>query len=113
TFTAVTRQVGLDQSGFGLGVAVGDYDNDGFDDLVITYLGRIALFHNEPDGGGGRKFVDVTAGSGLVDTHFATSCAWGDVDGDGLPDLYMCNYVEVDLGKYTPCVLAGRDVRIT
>jgi hypothetical protein len=113
TFTDVTREVGLDQSGFGLGVAVGDYDNDGFDDLAITYLGRIALFHNEPDGKGGRHFVDVTPRSGLIDTHFATSCAWGDIDGDGLLDLYVCNYVEVDLRKYTPCVLTGTDVRIT
>jgi enediyne biosynthesis protein E4 len=113
TFTDVTKELGLDQSGFGLGVAVGDFDNDGFDDLVITYLGRIALFHNEADANGKRRFVDVTAKSGLVDTHFATSCAWGDIDGDGLLDLYVCNYVEADLKNYAPCALAGTGLRHT
>lgn len=103
TFTNVTAQTGLGQSGYGMGVAVGDYDNDGFDDLVITYLDHVSLFHNEPDGKGGRKFVDVTAASGIVDPHWATSCGWGDVDGDGLLDLYICNYVEIDLKNYKPC----------
>jgi hypothetical protein len=103
TFTDVTEQVGLARTGFNTGVAVGDYDNDGYDDLVITHLGGLALYHNEPDGRGGRHFVDVTARSGLVDPHWATSCAWGDVDGDGLLDLYVCNYLEVDLDHYQPC----------
>jgi hypothetical protein len=113
TFTNVTREVGLDKAGFGIGVAVGDFDNDGYDDLAVTYLGRIALYHNEPAPGGGRRFVDVSAGSGLVNPHFATSCAWGDVDGDGLPDLYVCNYVEADLKSYVPCTVAGTGIRHT
>jgi hypothetical protein len=104
TFTDVTERVGLSQSGYGMGCAVGDFDNDGYDDLVITYLGKIALYHNEPDGKGGRRFVDVTARARLHDPHWATSCAWADFDGDGLLDLYVCNYCEIDLEKYLPCI---------
>src|SRR4029079_4680442 len=77
TFTDVTEAVGLARAGLGMGCAVGDFDNDGFDDLVVPYLGGIVLYHNEPDGKGGRRFVNVTAKAGLRDPHFATSCAWG------------------------------------
>jgi hypothetical protein len=104
TFTDVTEKVGLARAGFGMGCAVGDFDNDGYDDLVVTYLGGVVLFHNEPDGKGGRHFVDVTARAGIKDPHWATSCAWGDLDGDGFLDLYVCNYCEVDLEKYPRCV---------
>jgi enediyne biosynthesis protein E4 len=103
TFRDVTVAVGLDRPCFGMGCAVGDYDNDGFDDLVVTYWGGILLYHNEPDGRGGRRFVDVTAKAGLQNPHWGTSCGWGDVDGDGLLDLYVCNYVEIDLDHYLPC----------
>src|SRR5262249_46743189 len=103
TFADVTREVGLDRAGFGMGCAVGDFDNDGFDDLAVTYWGGVVLYHNEPDGKGGRHFVEVTAKAGIHDPHWATSCAWGDVDGDGFLDLYVCNYCEVDLDKYPFC----------
>ncbi len=104
TFTDVTAEVGLARAGFGMGCAVGDYDNDGWDDLVVTYDGGVVLYHNEPDGKGGRRFVDVTARARLDNNpHFATSCAWGDIDGDGLLDLYVCNYVEVDFDHYPDC----------
>ena len=104
TFTDVTEAVGLARAGFGMGCAVGDYDNDGFDDLVVTYWGGVVLYHNEPDGRGGRRFVDVTAkAGGLHNPHWATSCGWGDIDGDGYLDLYVCNYVEVDLANYPHC----------
>ena len=100
TFTDVTDAVGLNVSTFGTGCAVGDYDNDGFDDLLVTSLGGLTLFRNVPDPAspGGRRFVDVTAAAGLAGTnpHYATSCAWGDLDGDGFLDLYVCNYVELD-----------------
>jgi len=104
TFTDVTVQVGLDRAGLGTGCAVGDFDNDGFDDLVVTYFGGVVLYHNEPDGKGGRKFVDVTEKSKLHNPHWSTSCAWGDIDGDGFLDLYICNYFVLDLQKYVPCI---------
>jgi len=103
TFTDVTEAVGLIRGGFGMGCAVGDFDNDGYDDLAVTYFGGVILYHNRPDGHGGRRFEDVTARAGLRDPHWATSCAWGDLDGDGLLDLYVCNYVELDVANYRPC----------
>ncbi len=103
SFSDVTGAAGLTRTGYGMGCAVGDFDNDGHDDLVITYLRGLALYHNEPDGQGGRRFVDVTERAGLVNPHWGTSCAWGDLDGDGLLDLYVCNYVELDLEHYLPC----------
>ena len=107
TFTDVSEAVGLNVAAFGMGVAVGDFDNDGFDDLVITSLGGLTLFHNEPHPAapGGRHFVDVTNDSGLAGTnpHWGTSCAWGDLDGDGLLDLYVCNYVVIDAAKPVTC----------
>ena len=104
TFTDVTAETGLTHTGYGLGCAVGDYDNDGWDDLIVTYLGGVVLYHNEPDGKGGRHFVDVTKKAKLDNNpHLATSCAWGDIDGDGLLDLYVCNYVEIDFKNYPDC----------
>ncbi len=105
SFTDVTDAVGLNKSGFGVGCAVGDYDNDGFDDLLVTMLGGVRLFHNEQDPAapGGRRFADVTDRAGLSDPHYGTSCAWGDLDGDGFLDLYVCNYVEVDPAKPVTC----------
>jgi enediyne biosynthesis protein E4 len=105
TFTDVTKQVGLDKvTGFAMGCAVGDFDNDGYDDLAITFLGKVVLYHNQPGGPLGRRLVDVSERAGLRDPYWATSCAWGDVDGDGLLDLYICNYVQADLDNYPPCV---------
>ena len=75
------------------GVAVADYDRDGFTDLLVTGWNRVCLFHNEANPTGGRRFVDVTARAGLNDTRWATSAAFGDLDGDGFPDLYICYYV--------------------
>ncbi len=107
TFSDVTDAVGLNVAIFGTGCAVGDYDNDGFDDLVVTALGGLTLFRNVPGPAapGGRRFVEVTAVAGLVgtDPHYATSCAWGDLDGDGFLDLYVCNYVELDTAHPQAC----------
>jgi hypothetical protein len=103
-FRDVTAEVGLDRLSDGKpwfythGCAVADYDNDGWPDLLVTGWGRVALFHNEPvdplDPRRGRKFVDVSVQAGLdKGITWATSAAFGDLDGDGFPDLYVCQYV--------------------
>jgi hypothetical protein len=90
TFSDVTRQAGLAVDMYGLGCAVGDYDNDGRVDIYITAVGQNRLFHNE----GGGRFSDVTARAGVGDTGFSASAAWFDADRDGNLDLYVTNYVE-------------------
>lgn len=94
TFTDVTASVGLDVTCNAMGIAVGDYDNDGFDDLFITAIGGSRLYHNVSDGHGGRKFVDITRSSGIHDTGWPTSAAWVDYDRDGKLDLFVCHYLE-------------------
>ncbi len=86
TFTDVTEAAGLDIEIYGMGVAVGDYDNDGYPDLFITCLGQNRLFHNTGTG----AFVDVTKRSGLAGRDgFSTSALWFDYDRDGLLDLFV------------------------
>ena len=94
TFEDVTRRAGLVQSGSGQGVAVADYDNDGFDDLFVTYWGQNRLYRNRGDG----TFEDVTAHAGLMTDHrrWGTSAAFGDYDNDGFVDLYVANYIDFD-----------------
>ena len=90
SFSDVTAQAGLNVSLYGMGVSVGDYDNDGYDDLYVTGLDHSLLFHNEKNG----RFRDVTRESGAGDEgHWATSAAWLDYDNDGRLDLFVCNYV--------------------
>jgi hypothetical protein len=103
TFTDVTRGSGLDVEIYGLGVSVGDYDNDGRDDVYITALGGDHLFHNE----GAGKFRDVTAQSGLRNAAFASSAAWFDYDRDGKLDLFVANYVQWDQQHDVWCSLDG------
>lgn len=97
TFTDVTDQSGLRRSAWAFGITVGDYDNDGFDDLFITCWGQNILFHNNGDG----TFTDVTEKAGL--THAAkrwgTGCTWIDYDRDGRLDLFVSNYMVFDPGK--------------
>jgi hypothetical protein len=90
-FTDATAGSGLDVSLYGMGVAVGDYDNDGLPDVFISAVGGNRLFHNEGHG----HFKDVTAASGVGGTgkDWSTSCAWVDYDNDGKLDLFVCNYV--------------------
>jgi len=91
TFTDVTQSAGLAVEMYGLGVAVADYDNDGFPDLLITAVGQNRLFHNTGKG----HFVDVTQTAGLGGrSAFSTSAVWFDYDRDGLLDLFVCNYVK-------------------
>ncbi len=90
TFTNVTAGSGLDVEMYGLGVAIGDYDNDGRDDVYITALEGDHLFHNEGHG----KFRDVTRSSGINNANFGTSAAWVDYDRDGKLDLFVANYVQ-------------------
>jgi hypothetical protein len=110
-FRDVTHEVGLDTLAdrepwfYTHGAAVADYDCDGWPDLLVTGYGRVALFHNEPDGNGGRRFVEVTKAAGLTDDLWSTSAAWADLDGDGYPDLYICHYVDWSLTTNHPqCV---------
>jgi len=91
TFTDVTQQAGLAVEMYGMGVAVADYNNDGFPDLLVTAVGQNRLFQNTGKG----HFVDVTAKAGLGGrSGFSTSALWFDFDRDGLLDLFVCNYVK-------------------
>jgi hypothetical protein len=103
TFTDVTRGSGLDVEMYGLGVAVGDYDNDGRDDVYITALEGDRLFHNE----GGGHFRDVTPISQIRNASFGTSAAWVDYDRDGLLDLFVANYVSWEPANDLWCSLDG------
>jgi hypothetical protein len=105
TFTDVTHKAGLDVEMYGLGVAVGDYDNDGFDDLFITALGQSRLFHNNGNG----TFTDVTQKAGLTGPReLSTSAAWVDYDKDGRLDLVVGNYVQWTPETDLYCTLDGK-----
>jgi enediyne biosynthesis protein E4 len=104
TFTDVTRQAGLDVEMYGMGCAVGDYDNDGYDDIYITALGGSHLFHNLGNG----KFADVTAKAGVSSPGFPTSAAWFDYDNDGKLDLIVDHYVEWSPATDQTCSLDGK-----
>jgi hypothetical protein len=104
TFTDVTRQAGLALPMFGMGAAVGDYDNDGFDDIFITALGQSHLFHNNGNG----TFTEVTKVAGMWGpSEFSTSAAWVDYDRDGKLDLVVANYVRWSEQTDLYCTLDG------
>src|SRR5262245_36125371 len=99
TFTDVTEKAGVVGGTFGMGVAVGDYDNDGYPDLFVTAYGRCLLYHNNGDG----TFTDVTQKAGVAAPGWTTSALWFDYDGDGRLDLFVCSFVEFGLGKNVYC----------
>ncbi len=105
TFTDVTHRAGLDVEMYGMGVAVGDYNNDGFPDILVTCVGQNHLFRNTGKG----AFTDVTHSSGL-DGRLAlsTSALWFDYDRDGLLDLFVCNYVKWSPEHDVFCSLDGK-----
>ena len=104
SFTDVTRKAGLAISMFGMGVAIGDYDNDGHDDLFITALGQSHLFHNNGNG----TFTDVTRAAGMWGPNeLSTSAAWVDYDRDGKLDLVVANYVQWSQQTDIYCTLDG------
>jgi hypothetical protein len=113
-FKDVTKEVGLEDFPwfYTHGVAVADYDRDGWPDLLVTGWGRVALFHNEPVDPGdplkGRRFVDVTEKAGLTGMTWATSAAWADFDGDGYPDVYIDQYVDWSFDNNPPCRFDGK-----
>ena len=105
TFTDVTKAAGLDVEMYGMGVAVGDFNNDGFPDLFITCVGQSRLFRNTGRG----AFVDVTKPAGLAGREaFSTSAMWVDIDRDGHLDLFVCNYVRWSRERDVFCSLDGK-----
>ncbi|GGG91787.1 CRTAC1 family protein [Silvibacterium dinghuense] len=114
TFTDVTKQAGLTATGWGQGACVGDYDNDGWDDLYVTYYGKNRLYHNEHNGT--FKEVAETAGVAGTGAEWGTGCAFVDYDRDGKLDLMVANYVHFDLatipkpGEGVMCLWKGTPV---
>jgi hypothetical protein len=105
TFTDVTRAAGLAIEMYGMGCAIGDYDNDGYPDIYITGVGSNHLFRNLRNG----KFSDVSAKAGVGDAGFSTSAVWFDYDNDGKLDLFVSHYVEWSVAKDQYCSLDGKN----
>jgi len=99
TFTDVTEKTGVAAGGYGQGVAVGDYDGDGFPDIYVTQYGRSILYHNNGDG----TFTDVTEKAGVAAPGWSSSAVWFDYDNDGRLDLFVCRFVDFDKLKNLPC----------
>ena len=98
-FLTVSDVAGVKDRKFGDGIAVADFDGDGFHDVYVTNVGRDTLYHNNGDG----TFSDVTVASNVVNHLWAASAAWSDVNADGLLDLYVCNYLDYDPANPIAC----------
>ncbi|RKU06390.1 hypothetical protein C6503_26100 [Candidatus Poribacteria bacterium] len=103
TFTDVTTQASVGNTGYGLGCCVGDYNNDGFTDLYVTNFGANVLYRNNGDG----TFTDVTESTGVGGNQFSSGCAFVDLDTDGYLDLYVVNYVQFDPATNPECTRRG------
>jgi hypothetical protein len=99
TFTDVTEKAGVTAGGYGQGVAVGDYDGDGFPDIYVTQYGRNILYRNNGDG----TFTDVTGRAGVAAPGWSSSAVWFDYDNDGRLDLFVCRFVEFSRAENLPC----------
>jgi enediyne biosynthesis protein E4 len=106
TFTDVTEKAGVGAGGFGQGVAVGDYDDDGFPDLYLTQYGKSILYHNNRDG----TFTDVTEKAGVAAPGWNSSAVWFDYDNDGRLDLFVCRFVDFNKSISKDCH-AGEDAK--
>jgi len=110
TFTDVTEQAGLAGTGYDVGVAIGDYDNDGYEDIFVSGVYRNTLYHNNGDG----TFTDVTEKAGLTQPDkqygplWSVGAAWVDVNNDGLLDLFVVNYMSWNVNKEPPCSFNGK-----
>jgi enediyne biosynthesis protein E4 len=98
-FVDVTEKAGVGHIGFGMGVAVGDYDNDGYQDLYVTNFGHNVLYHNNGDG----TFTNVTVKAGVDDLRWSTSASWIDFDRDGRLDLFVANYLDFNVKGNKRC----------
>jgi hypothetical protein len=106
TFTDVTEKAGVAGGGYGQGIAVGDYDGDGFPDLYVTQYGRSILYHNNGNG----TFTDVTEKAGVAAPGWSSSALWFDYDNDGRLDLFVCQFVEFSKEKSKEC-RSGEDAK--
>jgi len=103
TFTDVTEKAGVVGGGYGMGIAVGDYNGDGFPDLYVSQYGRSILYRNNGDG----TFTDVTEKAGVAAPGWASSAVWFDYDNDGKLDLFVCRFVDFDKTKHHNCGAPG------
>ncbi|MEO8497628.1 MAG: VCBS repeat-containing protein, partial [Planctomycetota bacterium] len=110
TFSEVTRQAGLIDTGYSMGIAAADYDNDGFADLCLTGYGHNTLQHNNGDG----TFTEVELPQRSFPGRLSASCAWADIDADGNLDLYVTNYAKLGPEDYPICehTAAGKTIHI-
>lgn len=106
-FQDISKVCGLNDNDYSMGVAVGDFDNDGFQDLYVTNFGRNRLLRNNGDG----TFTEVAVASGVANTSFGASCTWVDLDDDGSLDLFVVNYVKLDQEHYKLCTIEYKGKR--